>query len=325
VRVPKLRGATAVVTGASSGVGWATALRFAGKGTNVVLVARREEPLQRLAAACRSEGVQALVAPADVTDDGALGGVARRAMSRFGRLDVWVNNAAVTVFGRLEEIPIEDIRRVLDVNIEGYIHGSRAAIPWFREQAAGVLINVGSVLSKVGSPYLAPYVISKFASRALSACIRQEVLDVPGISVATVMPGPVDTPLFRHAANHTGREVSVLRPMASPERVGRTIVSVARRPRREVVVGAAPKLQLVGAALAPGASERLAARMVDRKHFSDRAAPFSHGNLHEPMPEGVGPDDGWRDGERRGSGLVALAATAAGAAAVVAATRRGRR
>ncbi|MEU4712374.1 SDR family NAD(P)-dependent oxidoreductase [Micromonospora purpureochromogenes] len=171
----RVRDAVVVITGASSGIGRATALAFADKGAAVVLAARREEALAEVAAECAQRGVQALVVPTDVTDPVAVEALGRRAAERFGRIDVWVNNAAVTVFGPFEETPLQDIRRVLDVNVMGYVHGARTALPYLREQGQGVLVNVSSIVGVVSQPYTHAYVMAKFAIRALSASLRQEL------------------------------------------------------------------------------------------------------------------------------------------------------
>src|SRR5687767_8783506 len=134
-----LHGAVVVITGASSGIGHATAQAFARAGSHVVVAARRREPLEVVAGICRGHGVSALVAPTDVTDETAVHDLAARAIDAFGRLDVWVNNAGVAAWGRLETAPPEILRRVVDVNLFGVVHGARAALPHFRAGRRGVL------------------------------------------------------------------------------------------------------------------------------------------------------------------------------------------
>ncbi len=239
--------AVVVVTGASSGIGRATVEMLAEGGATVVAVARREGPLEDLAEAFPSDDDgrgRVLAMPADVTDADALEHIAADTVGRTGKLDAWVNNAAVRQYGRFEEVPLEEWRRVLDVNLFGYVHGARAALPWFREQGAGVLINVASVLAKVPSPLQSAYVTSKYAIRGLTESLRQELLDAPEIELCTVLHGPIDTPFFQHAANHTG-------------------VVVGRRPL-PAVAGAVPHRQ-------PGL-RRPAPRLVTRRSPDDRVA-----------------------------------------------------
>jgi short-subunit dehydrogenase len=261
-----------VVTGASSGIGRATAFAFARRGVVVVVTARRVEPLAELARECESLGGRALAVPADVTDGAAVEGVARRAVEAFGRVDVWVNNAAVTIFGRLEEAPPDAHRRLVETNLLGCVHGARAALPIFREQGAGILINVSSIVGTMGQPFTSTYTATKWAIRGLSESLRMELADAPGIRVCTVLPGSIDTPLFQHGANYTGRAVKPLSPIVAPERVAAAIVSLARRPRREVVVGWWARLPRLARALSPTLHERLFARQVERGHFEERGA-----------------------------------------------------
>jgi short-subunit dehydrogenase len=320
----KLKDRVVVVTGASSGVGRATARAFAEKGSTVVVTARRSKALEELADECRALGVDALAIPADVTDPDALDEVARRTAETFGRIDIWVNNAAVSMFARLEEAPLADIRAVIDTDVMGYINGARAALPWMREQGRGVLINVGSVLSNVPGPYLAPYVIGKTASKALAGCLRTELLlDAPKIKACSVFPGAIDTPFFEHSANYTGRRLKPLKPTYDPARVAAAIVSCARRPRREIHVGFMARLATVAYRTAPGLTERVISRQIDRKHFTDEWAPPTAGNLYEPMTAGTEAEGGWGHGGRKPIAGAAVAAT--GLAAATAAVIRHRR
>ena len=285
-----------VVTGASSGIGRATALAFARAGASVVLTARRVAPLQAAAAECERLGSGALAVPADVRDAAALERVAAEAQARFGGIDVWVNNAGVTLLGRFEDAPGDLWREVLETNFFGAVNGARVALPHLRRRGGGTLINVGSVNSRVGAPYASAYVASKFAIRGFAECLRDEVRG-EGLDVCTVMPASIDTPLFQHAANFAGRPVKPLRPIIRPQRVAAAIVRCAKRPRREIVVGFSGRQLIALHDLALPLFERVMSRTVEREHFLQRPADPSPGNLREPVPDWTGVTGGWKDGD----------------------------
>lgn len=285
-----------VITGASSGIGRATALELASRGASIALAARRQSALEDVAAECRRRGARAFAMPLDVVDRGRVDELATRAVEELGRIDCWVNNAAVTLFGRLTDTPPDAFQRVLETNIFGYVNGSRAAMDVFQRQRTGVLVNVSSVVALSSQPYTAAYTMSKHAVRALGASLRQELQleHDHDIRVCTVLPATIDTPLFQQAANFTGRAIQAMSPVYPPEKVARTIVELAMSPRREVFVGRAGRALAALAGITPALVERLMARMVNRNHFQDAPAPTTQGNLWEPMPAFGVMEGGWR-------------------------------
>jgi NAD(P)-dependent dehydrogenase (short-subunit alcohol dehydrogenase family) len=320
-----MNGTVVVVTGASSGIGRATALELARRGACVVLAARSRDALQDLAGDLEASGGAALAVPTDVRDQAAVVELAARAVDRFGRIDVWVNNAGVYLLGSVEETPPEAYRQVLETNFFGSVHGARAVLPHFRRQGGGVLINVASVYSRVAGPYLSAYVASKHAVRALSESLRQELRGVEGVRVCTVSPSAIATPLFGHAANYTGRAVKPPPPVYPPQRVAAAIVRSALRPRRERIVGNAGRQLNLLRWTAPGLYERVNARFVDSQHFTGDPAPATDGNLMVPMaaaPDVAGSHPGRRRSAANGRRLVVVGLAAAGSLAATAWARR---
>ncbi|WP_431859894.1 SDR family oxidoreductase [Azospirillum sp.] len=282
-----------VVTGASSGIGRATALAFARLGATVVLAARRDAALHTAAEECLDAGGRAMVVPTDVTDQEQVNHLARRAIEAFGGIDVWVNNAGVIAFGLFEETPAEMFEQVVRTNLMGTVNGCRAVLPHFLDRAEGVIVNNASVVSTVGQRYASAYVASKFAVRGFSETLRQELVEEPGIQVCTVMPGSIDTPLWQHAANYTGRAVRPPGPVTPPEAVADAIVQLAVKPQREVFVGAAGRFAELQHAMAPGMAEAAAARLIEREMFENRPAPETDGALLHPIDDRHDAHGGW--------------------------------
>lgn len=283
----KLAGKVVVVTGASSGLGLATALELARHGAVVVAAARRGDLLEDVSRRCREVGGQALPIVADVTRDADVHRLAEQAAELTGVVDAWINNAGVTAFGPLESTPIEQHRQVLETNLWGAIHGARAILPRFRRQGYGVLVNVGSVLSRVGQPFVPSYVISKFALRGLSEALRAELADQPRIHVCTLLPYAIDTPHFEEGANWVGRKPHAMPPVQSPEKVARALVELIQHPVRERLVPRSAAIGLALHALFPRTVERLIHDVLSHWHFGPSEPVKAQGNLWQPANHAV--------------------------------------
>jgi NAD(P)-dependent dehydrogenase (short-subunit alcohol dehydrogenase family) len=280
-----LKGKVVVITGASSGLGREAAIQFAARGCTVVLAARRQADLEETARLCQAAGGIAQVVATDVTREEEVKSLAAAALERWGHIDVWVNNAGVTFFAPLDEGPFEEHRRVIETNLYGSMFGARAVVPIFRKQKRGILINVGSILSKTGQPFVPSYVISKFAQRGMSEALRAELADERDIHVCTVMPYAIDTPHFQAGANEVGRDARAMPPVQSPEKVAKAIVELAEHPRRERHV---PRFAVLGFALRwlmPRTTERLLLHALRRFHFGDAREVSTDGNLYRPADE----------------------------------------
>jgi short-subunit dehydrogenase len=279
-----LKGCVVVVTGASSGIGRATALAFAEEGAIVVVAARREAALHEVVRDIEHRETRGLAVVTDVTDDHQVQALADAAVETFGRIDIWVNDAGVSVLGLLNDVPLKDYKRVFETNVFGVVHGARAAMPVFLRQRRGTLINVSSVVTRMPQPYASAYVASKSAVRTLGTSLRQELLlqHVRGVHVVTVMPAVIDTPFFQSVGNYTGRTVQPPPPVNPAGMVADAIVKAAIHPKREIYVGRGGRLFAIQMQLMPGLMERFAARMIDKMHFSDTAALDTTGNLFTP-------------------------------------------
>jgi NAD(P)-dependent dehydrogenase (short-subunit alcohol dehydrogenase family) len=247
-----------VITGASSGIGRETALRFAKAGAKVVLGARNAAALQDVASEIHDHGGQALGITTDISDWDAAQRLAQEAMDSFGRIDIWVNDAGVTVYGLVEEVPIEEFEKVINVNLLGTIYGVKAALPHMRKQGFGTIINIGSVLSTRSIPLQSAYCASKFGVRGFTDALRMELMrEKANINVTLILPSSMNTPLFEHARSHMDSEPMPIPPVYDPSEVADAIVHAAAHPSRDVYVGGAGKMFALMERVSPSLTDRV--------------------------------------------------------------------
>jgi short-subunit dehydrogenase len=291
-----IAGRTFVVTGASSGFGRGVALELGANRANVVLAARRTEVLEEVAVQIRAAGGNALVVTTDVAQSDAIERLAESAAARFGRIDVWINNAGIGAIGPFDDIPVADHSRIVDVNFKGVIYGSHAALRRFRTQGFGTLVNISSVEGKIPLPYHASYAATKHAVLGLGSALHQELRlrKLSRIKVATVMPWAADTPYFTHTANYSGGTPRMVM-MDDPAKVVNAIVRTAVRPKKQVAVGWKAKAAVTAHRIAPRLTEHVAGNVTHHAQVTTATpAPPTSGSVHRPMAEGTGVDGGVR-------------------------------
>jgi short-subunit dehydrogenase len=275
-----------VITGASSGIGLCTARMAAEAGARVVLVARSKDVLDQVAAEIQAKGGRAAVAAADVAERSQVEEAARIATEHFGRIDTWVNNAGVSIYGRLDEVSDDDSRRLFDINFWGVVHGSLVALPHLRKEG-GSLINVGSEVSDAVIPLQGMYAASKHAVKGFTDALRVEVEDVDRapVHIVLIQPTAVNTPYPEHARNYMDQEPKLPTPMIDPEDVAKAILKAATDGGRDVKVGTMSVLNTTMSKVLPSLADKMSAKQVDRQQrWEDPNRP--QGTLFEPGHSG---------------------------------------
>ncbi|HEY6218244.1 MAG TPA: SDR family oxidoreductase [Pyrinomonadaceae bacterium] len=287
VKLKKLSDQVMVITGASSGIGLVTARMAAKRGTRLLLNARNEEALRRVCDEINQSGGEAYHVAGDVGKLDDVQNLANEAIRRFGGFDTWVNNAGVSIYGRVLDQSLEDQRRLFETNYWGVVHGSRVASAHLRERG-GALINVGSVLSDVAIPIQGTYCATKHAVKGYTDALRLE-LEAEGapIAVTLIKPSAINTPYVQHAKNLLPSEPQHPAPVYAPETVAEAILHCAEHAERDVYVGGAGKmLAEAGHHLRRLTDKVMEARMLDQQK-SDRPKPANRpDSLHAPSADG---------------------------------------
>jgi NAD(P)-dependent dehydrogenase (short-subunit alcohol dehydrogenase family) len=284
-------GAVVVVTGASSGIGRATAVLLSGKGMRVVLAARSRETLEDAERECT--GAATLVVPTDVSNEGDVTALFDAAVAEFGRVDAVVHAAAVLAYGRFEEVPAEVFNRTLEITLLGTANVSRAALRHFRESGSGRLVVVGSLLGKIATPYMSSYVTAKWAVHGLVRCLQIEARATPGIEVSLVSPGGVNTPVYVQAGTYAGVHGRPPPPIVSPERVARMIERRLGRPARDSNVGPANALTILGFRALPAVFDRIVTPLMEVGGLQKTPVETNPGNVLNPTEPGEATHGPW--------------------------------
>jgi short-subunit dehydrogenase len=292
IKLKPLNEQVIVITGASSGIGLATAEAAAEAGAKLVLAARSGETLADIVDRLGAAGGDVVHVTADVADTDAALEIAQAAVTRFGGIDTWINNAGVSIYGRLDEVSEVDARRLFDVDFWGVVHGSLAALGYMRRRG-GTIINVGSEVSDAVVPMQGYYSAAKHAVKGFTDALRVEVQEVDGapVAITLIQPTAVDTPFPQHGKNYMDKEPKLPSPMIEPEKVAAAILKAATDPTTEVKVGAMAKLDAAIAKLSPTLAKKLEGMQAGRQQY-DEPPRDPEGTLDKPG----------ESGQKRGSG-----------------------
>ncbi|HEX6065072.1 MAG TPA: SDR family oxidoreductase [Longimicrobiales bacterium] len=274
-----------VITGASSGIGLATVISAARYGAKLVLNARSEDVISDVAHNIRQAGGEAIHVVGDVGKQEDVERVAQAAIQQFGRIDTWVNNAGVSIYGRITEASDEDNRRLFDTNFWGTVYGSFAALPHLRKQG-GALINIGSEVSDAVVPLQGIYSASKHAVKGFTDALRLELQhDEAPVSVSLIQPGATNTPFPQHARNNMDQEPALPEPMDDPYHVAEKILEAATTEKRATIVSSSAKMNVLMSKFAPKVADRMGQKYFDKQQYEEPPRDPS-GTLTKPGHSG---------------------------------------
>lgn len=268
-----------LITGATGGIGQATALLYAERGARLVLASRSRNRLEALVAHCERRGAEAVAAVVDVADAGTVRDAVDLAVARYGRLDVVVHSAASVAYGRITEVPAHVWDHVVDVGVRGTANVAREALRVFEATGSGHLCVVGSVLGQVTTPLMGAYITGKWAVSGLVRVLQQEARETPGVHVSLVTPGGIGTAIYVNAATYVGHLGKPPPPVLSPEAVARAVVTVVERDGRHANVGPANVLMRLGFGLTPRLYDLLVGPLFRRLGLSQERRGPDEGNV----------------------------------------------
>ncbi len=286
-----------VITGASSGIGRCTALHMAGRGARVVLTARRAEALEDAVREIVSAGGDAIAVPGDVTSETDMRAVATAAVQRYGRIDCWINNASVYIQGRVQDLELDEYRRLLEVNFLGVVNGTKRALEVMLPRGSGVIVQVSSVAAKRGVPYTSPYAAAKAAIDGFTSTLRAELWG-SGVAFSILYPPTVDTPIYHQARGGLGVMPRPAAPVADPLQAARELVRLAETGARHRYFGWAGALATLNT-VSPAAGDWLLHRV---EGFTYSGVPAAPGDNVDAPTTAVPPAirAGWREPGWRG-------------------------
>ncbi|HZM33915.1 MAG TPA: SDR family oxidoreductase [Burkholderiales bacterium] len=286
-RLKRLQDQVLVITGASSGINLVAARNAAAQGARVLLVSRNERAMREICEGIAARGGLASYAIADVGVERDVEAAAEAALQRYGRIDTWVNGAAVSIYGRVLEVSLEDQRRLFETNYWGMVHGSRVAARYLRRHG-GALINIGSVLSDRAIPVQGVYSASKHAVKGFTDALRMDIeAERLPISVTLIKPSAIDTPYMRYAKNYLDVQPKNPPPIYAPELAADAILYAAQHPVRDIVVGGGGRLISLLGMLFPRLTDiGMRWSMPYLQRTKEPARPREQNNLYHPDHDG---------------------------------------